>query len=113
MVEGKVVNLYINKESKYGCAIYENGIVEIFEFDEKKGGWQEVIGRADDSKDDMQYARTQKFFKPTVPEADDIIDVLFEHTNNTFIVTFVGAKNGLIQLRVGLVYQSNGDLDKF
>ena len=50
----------------------------------------------------MLYARTQKFFKPTVPEADDIIDVLFEHTNNTFIATFVGAKNGLIQLRVGL-----------
>ena len=31
--DSSVVNLYINKEAKYGCAIYKNGVVEVFEFD--------------------------------------------------------------------------------
>lgn len=34
-----IVNLYINKDAKYGCAIYNNGIVEIFEFDQNRGNW--------------------------------------------------------------------------
>ena len=63
----------------------------------------------------MLYARTQKFYKELVPlsEANDIIDVLFEHSNNTFTATFVGSKNGLVQLQVGLLYDSDGNLDKF
>ena len=37
--DSSVVNLYINKEAKYGCAIYKNGVVEVFEFDQNKGNW--------------------------------------------------------------------------
>ena len=33
LADSQVVNLYINKDAKYGCAIFKNGIVEIFEFD--------------------------------------------------------------------------------
>ena len=61
----------------------------------------------------MSYARSQKFFKETVPNAMDIIDVLFEHSNNTFKATFVGSQDELMQLRVGLLYDNNGNLEKF
>ena len=61
----------------------------------------------------MLYARTQRFYNKEEPEGDDIIDVLFEHSNNTFIATFVGANNGLKQLRVGLEYDGNGNLETF
>ena len=37
--DSSVVNLYINKEAKFGCAIYKNGIVEVFEFDQNKENW--------------------------------------------------------------------------
>ena len=36
LADSPVVNLYINKDAKCGCAIYKNGIVEIFEFDESR-----------------------------------------------------------------------------
>ena len=39
LIDSPVVNLYINKEAKYGAAIYKNGIVEVFEFDQNKGNW--------------------------------------------------------------------------
>ena len=61
----------------------------------------------------MLYARTQKFYNKEKPDGDDIIDVLFEHSNNTFIATFVGANNGLLQLTVTLVYDGNGNLETF
>ena len=61
----------------------------------------------------MLYARTQRFYNKEEPEGDDIIDVLFEHSNNTFIATFVGANNGLKQLRVTLLYDGDGNLETF
>ena len=34
-----VVTLYINKLAKYGVAIYQDGAIEIFEYDESFGDW--------------------------------------------------------------------------
>ena len=39
LIDSPVVNLYINKEAKYGAVIYKNDIVEVFEFDQNKGNW--------------------------------------------------------------------------
>ena len=43
--------------------IYSNGYVEVAEFDGNNGEWTQTIGRSDDTKDDMLYARTQKFYQ--------------------------------------------------
>ena len=34
-----VVTLYINKLAKYGVAIYQDGAIEIFEYDVSFGDW--------------------------------------------------------------------------
>ena len=68
--------------------IYSDGYVEVTEYDENNGDWTRTIGRSDDNKDDMLYARTSKFYSN---QDNSIIDAHFEHYNDTFLITLVGS----------------------
>ena len=105
-----VVSLYINKEAKYGMAIYEDGILEVFEYDDAKLDWRKTIGPADPGvPDNMLYARSRKF-----PASDhDLISYHLDHTDDTLTATFIVAPDELIQLTVGMDYTLLGKLDRF
>ena len=86
--------------AKYGVAIYQDGIVEIFEYDESTSDWTKTIGASDRNIEDyMLYARTKYF----VNNPDNhIISVNFEHVLDTLTVSFIGSTEGFKQLKVAM-----------
>ena len=86
--------------AKYAVAIYQNGIINLVEYDESIGDWTKTIGPADRNiKDDMIYARTKHFFNN--PD-NHIISVNFEHVLDTFTIRFISSAEGFRQLKVKL-----------
>ena len=58
------------KEEQYGVAIYLDGIIEYFEYDNSQENWEQRIGQADPTIDDTSfYARTRQFYDD--PENND------------------------------------------
>ena len=93
-INSPVVELYINKEAKYGVVVYGNGIIEVFEYDVNKGDWTKTIGPSDRNiRDDMVYARTQKYYQNP---NNNIVAMHFDHTDDTLTVTFVGSTEGFL-----------------
>ena len=58
----------------------------------------------------MQYARTSKFSNN--PD-NHIISVNFEHALDELTITFIGSTEGLLQLKVKMDYDSEGNLEQF
>ena len=74
--------------------VYDNGIIEVFEYDVNKGDWTKTIGPSDRNiKDDMVYARTQKYYQNP---NNNIVAMHFDHTDDTLTVTFVGSTEGFL-----------------